>query len=710
MIELLDAFKTIKLGDGRLQLVHCWCYDAGLTRFRKSTTALAQWLGTAGGGVAAVYLLPTTRDAEVANAHLEADSTLAPLAPLSSSPEPGRVLVRSCQQWLGEGLVGKTLALRDLVIVVDLGAGVTSSFVSAMAAALFTELPPRDRSPSRTFSVVVLQEMTIRETIGNYILHHDMVGRAVQGKGWQVVTRNTRVGPHLVVNPKHMPPGCPLTDAGFDEAQRESAMAALQGGYEQAVAAGRDGEAYKAVVLMSRPRFRRLMDTITFAKARSFFIHDGTPAKLVQAICEDEEPGLTVVGIATEVCILPQVRGMQLLIADCTTSEPAFDPEIGQPVAREADAVFMRMTQLLDVGHGDAGLEACILWEGDLWEGSGDGLKLPVLFPFYHTDEMFHLIIKLADICPGQSLHDVPCLPLQEEVLVLYERVRRLGLWGVIEHTGNHATLAVSLTDRKGRLVSGLAQHESNIHSLLLLAGAADPDPALSARGRHLLVWLAAVVAHDPQHILAHPGELAHGSPAGGPASGTARSGNIWSALLGVRDFSRRNDQGNEAQRPSGQAVEAAEAQQVLDRVAFWVGELQLPAETAPFEEVAGREKAVVERQLVHAYIYNLAIFDMSTAKLGDLLSGTELGISDDARALLVAFGQRFRARVAFAIYTGLHVSARGISPTNLTIVSEEAVYFELLRIAPRPQALPGTSPIDLSILKTRTAPPVALQ
>lgn len=261
----------------------------------------------------------------------------------------------------------------------------------------------------------------------------------------------------------------------------------------------------------------------------------------------------------------------------------------------------------------------------------------------------------------------------------------------------------------KGRLVSELAQHESNIHSLLLLAGAADHGAALSAQARHLLVWLAAAIAHDPQNILAHP---EHGSPADGPASSFAQRGIIWSAFLGLRDFLRRND-GNATHDPPAHAVEATEAQQVLDRVAFWVRKLSLPAvdpETIGPEDIVDLEKGMVERQLVSAFIYNIAIFDMNTTKLADVLSGANLCLSDDARASLVAVGKGFQAPVVFAVYTDLHKSARGISGRNLTIVSDLAVYDELVKIAPRPDAPPGTSPIDLAILRTRTALPVALQ
>lgn len=44
------------------------------------------------------------------------------------------------------------------------------------------------------------------------------------------------------------------------------------------------------------------------------------------------------------------------------------------------------------------------------------------------------------------------------------------------------------------------------------------------------------------------------------------------------------------------------------------------------------------------------------------------------------------------------------------TIVSDQALYDELVKIAPRPHAPPGTSPLDLAILRARTASPVAVQ
>lgn len=705
MIEFLDAFKAIHLRNSRLQLLHCWCYEAGLTRFHNSITALAQWMGSVEDEVAAVYLLPTARDAEIAIAHLEADGALAPIIS-RTIPKAKGVVVKSCQQWVGERLIGKTLALQDLVIVVDLGAGVTSSYVSAMAAALFTELHPRDRSILRTFSIVVLQEMTVGYTVGNYILDYDMVRLAVERKGWQVELCSTRPGSNLELKRTiALTPGCPFNDARFDEAQIENSLETLQEHHQQAVNDGRADEAYKVVVLMSRPRFERLMGTVKFAKARSFFIHDGTPAKLVQAICEDEEPGLTVVGIATEVCILPRVKGMRLVIADSTANKPAFDCEVGHAIVREMDATFMRTAQLFDIVQGAADLDVRILWDGSKHQP-----ELPLLFPFHHTDELCHLIIRAADICPGHILQEVPCLPLPRERMVLLERVRRLRLWGIVEYTGSLKRLKVTLTDGQGRLVSELAQHESNIHALLLLAGAADPSPALSSQSRHFLVWLATVIAHGPEHILAHPEEVPHGSPASGPASAMAQKGSIWTALLRLRDFSRRNA-GNQIREHPAHAVEAAEAQQLLDRVAFWVGKLSLPGlnpETSAPEDVAGRDKAMVEQKLVHAFIYNIAMFDKSTTKLADIISETELLLGDDTRAMLVAAGQKTEEQVVFAVYTDLDSSARGISPRNLTVVSDKVVYAVLARAAPRPHAPPDTSPIDLAILRTITAAPVA--
>lgn len=132
--------------------------------------------------------------------------------------------------------------------------------------------------------------------------------------------------------------------------------------------------------------------------------------------------------------------------------------------------------------------------------------------------------------------------------------------------------------------------------------------------------------------------------------------------------------------------------------------------ETLGPDSVADRDQAMVERQLVCASIYNIAMFEKNDTELTDLLSETELFVDDDVRAELVAVGQASRAALVFAVYTNLHSTARGISPRNLTIVSDRAVYDELLEIAPNSDAPPGTSPIDLEILRSRTAPHVALQ
>lgn len=125
---------------------------------------------------------------------------------------------------------------------------------------------------------------------------------------------------------------------------------------------------------------------------------------------------------------------------------------------------------------------------------------------------------------------------------------------------------------------------------------------------------------------------------------------------------------------------------------------------------MSGRDMAMVQRQLVHAFIYSIAIFGMGTAKLTDVLSSTELCLDDDTRANPVAAGQSSWEQVVFAVYTDLHSSARGISPRNLNIVSDSAVYAELIRIAPRLHAPPGTSLIDLEVLRPTSVPNVACQ
>jgi hypothetical protein len=219
------------------------------------------------------------------------------------------------------------------------------------------------------------------------------------------------------------------------------------------------------------------------------------------------------------------------------------------------------------------------------------------------------------------------------------------------------------------------------------------------------------VVAHDPRCILASGQDLPSVSAPGGLAV-VAQKGSIWSALLGVERFSRRNNAGVAAQQPHGQAVEATEAQQVLDSVAFWADKLSLPAVDtgAPVTEcVQPREMAVVERHLVSAFIYNIARFHMDTSELVDILSDTDLCLSDDTVVELAIAGQR-RGQPVFAVYTDLHGSADGIVPRNLTLVSEDAVFKELVKIAPRRGAQPGTSPIDLAILRFGTMTPVALE
>lgn len=702
-IEYYDAFKAIKLNDRRLQLFHCWCKETGLTCFHNSFTALKQWLESVEDEVTAVYLLPTVRDAEIALSHLEADSALAPLV-TKADPAAKRVLVSSCQQWVGEELVGKTLAVRNLIIVVDLGVGIVSSYVSAMSTALFTELQHRDDSRLRTFSIMALQRVPLPNTIGNYLFDINVVSHTVSSRGWQVVAYNTRTGSDPKLTIEHRPPGCRLKDNGFDEAQLANALAVLEEEFQRAESHELANEAYKVVVLMSRERFRRLVKAVTSAKTRSLFIDDRTPTGVVQAMCEDEEPGLTVVGITTTgLCVMPRVKGLRVLIADNAADRPAFDATVGHSITREMDAAYARDAQLFDIGFGVDGLVACRLWDMSTHQPTR-----PVLFPAHDTGEMYHLIIRLADICPGQDLNEVPYLHAQREPLVLQERLRRLELWGVVERTG----AGVKLTDGKGRLVSGLAHHEDNIHSLILLAGAADPSLGLSAQARHFLVWLAAVIAHDPEYILVNPEDLTLGILSGSPADNVAQVGIIWAAFLGVRIFSSPSlvDEEEETQMV---AVEPAEARQVVDSATFWVEKLSLPAvspDTAFEGDIGPHDKAVVRQQLVSAFIYNIAMLDVRTRRLVDLLSDTELCLGEDAMAQMVAAGQGVGEPVVFAIYTDLRRSAQGISPRNLTLVSHETVLDEMVKIAPRPGAQPGTSPIDLATLRPMTAPPVALE
>lgn len=694
-----SAYKFIKLNNRSLQLYHCWCAETGLTRFDNSFAALRTWVGATKDGVAAVYLLPTARDAEVVMSHLECSGELDGSV-TGASPEPRRVLVTSCQQWLNDGLVGKSLAMRDLLIVVDLGVGTVSSYVSAMATALFTELQPRDQSPLRTFSILVLQQVPLPGTIGNYLFDDEIVSTAVSRKGWAVVRYNSRTGRNPEVSPRYHPPGLRPEDAGFDGAQLENALAILR---DRRKLAG-EGEAFKVVVLMNRERFRKLVGAVV--PARSLFVHDRTSAKEVQGICKGREPGLTVIGVATtEFCIMPRVPGLQLLIADSTAEVPEFYGSVGHSITREADAAFARGAHVLDIGSAprDTGLLTCCLWAAQ-----GHLALQPVLFPSHHTGEMYHLIIRLADICPGQKLQEVPCLTLPDKFPELLERVRRLGLWGIVREEG----AGVTLTDKKGRLISGLARHEANIHALVLLAGAADPPPGLSAHARHLLVWLAAVVAHGPRCVLDDTKELPSVPGKRGPAGIVAQKGSIWSAVLGVQAFARNsNNAGAETQEPWGLAVEPTEARQVLDSVAFWARKLSLPAISPPVpavEDLQPHEMGEVEQQLVGAFIYNIASYDMGTSVLADLLSDAELHFDDDQVVELAAAGGR-RGSLVFAIYTGLHGSSQGLIPRNLTIVSQKAVFAELVKIAPRPDARPGTSPIDLGVLRFRTITPVAL-
>ena len=86
---------------------------------------------------------------------------------------------------------------------------------------------------------------------------------------------------------------------------------------------------------------------------------------------------------------------------------------VGHAIVREADATFTRTVQVSDIVHDAADLDLDVF---NLWDGNKHQPQMPELFPLHHTDEMFHLIIRLADICPGHSLQKSSCLPLPREI------------------------------------------------------------------------------------------------------------------------------------------------------------------------------------------------------------------------------------------------------------------------------------------------------
>lgn len=62
------------------------------------------------------------------------------------------------------------------------------------------------------------------------------------------------------------------------------------------------------------------------------------------------------------------------------------------------------------------------------------------------------------------------------------------------------------------------------------------------------------------------------------------------------------------------------------------------------------------------------------------------------------------------ALGSSSYGSARGISPRNLTIASNDVVTTDMARVAPRPNDSPGTSPIDFEMLFPMSVPDVARQ
>jgi hypothetical protein len=101
---------------------------------------------------------------------------------------------------------------------------------------------------------------------------------------------------------------------------------------------------------------------MAYSKARSFFIYDYMPARVVQAICEDKGPGLTVIRITTtKFCLMPPVKGLRLLIADSTAEMSNFNKTTGHSITWDIDSVYTQSAYLFKIRLGVAGLAAYCL-------------------------------------------------------------------------------------------------------------------------------------------------------------------------------------------------------------------------------------------------------------------------------------------------------------------------------------------------------------
>ncbi|KAJ0109913.1 hypothetical protein J7T55_004463 [Diaporthe amygdali] len=696
-------FEEIAPDRPYLQIISGVCSESGLDRVEGSVSALVQWLRGQEEHVTAVYLLPTSTDADIVMAHLSSNDELDPSI-VSRRPSPAHVLITSCQDFLIDELVGEILAAENVVVVVNLDRGIVNSHMAAMATTIFSNLKPRDQTNMRMFALITLSHENLSKPGATQILDPELVYRAVRRGGWQVsqhtFTLKVERGQDSWSMRTKQKPGTEQ----FDRAQRANALNQLQEVFQRDTQK-KEASSYKTVLLMSQGRFRRLVASITFVKVRASFIHGGTPATQVRRVLEDQQPGFVVIGISTEVGILPRIPGLRTVIADFYADRFDFDDAVGHSVAHEKDAFFIRTEQLLDVVNGSSDVNIVTLCLDK--EVSPTMLRQ---IPAHHTGEMFHLIMRVAAICPELPLLHVPCLVLPDELPRFYERLRRLHMWGLVKLSGWNHNCMISLGGPRAQLMGELAQHETNIHSLNLLASAMYGGTKMSIKERRVLVWLAAIIAHGPSAVLVHPDKDTRYSEekvGGGSVPPIGRRGEIWSAFLGMCYF--YTNKTSAAKTPY--AVDEAEAQQVLERIRWWLDSAQL---TEPEEDStdAGQlshgEIALIDRELVRAFIYNICMYDKVTHRLVDLLSEKEIRLDSVARPNLEAHGGMTDEKVVFAVYTQLEKLSADYGARNLTVVSHDAVYTELLRIAPRASVRPGQSPIDLDILRPRTAPVLA--
>lgn len=250
--------------------------------------------------------------------------------------------------------------------------------------------------------------------------------------------------------------------------------------------------------------------------------------------------------------------------------------------------------------------------------------------------------------------------------------------------TSRFAASKVSIGGETGRNVARFASFESNIHSLNLLASAASTNENMTDSVRRALVWLAAIIAHDPSVIL-----LPFDSPtqSGGPQAGpvvlpldVGRRGDIWAAFVGLQHFSQEAEIKTKEPQDLRYAVDPVEARQVLNRVDFWLGELALAKDTMAIERFSRADMATVDLELARAFIGNIGLLDKATDRLFEFSTERTITLRHGGRIDLNSAYHVTDRAILFVLFTRLERHGGEIGPRSLTFVPHTSVYHVLVQ------------------------------